>query len=257
MTDEINQWDTTGPRPDVLDGVSRRTLLKASGVGAGGLALGASASPVTAQQEEDDEDDPNADRPDFRVPYLDRDILQAEFEGETLQAESVEEGRPGSTTYVGEAADRPGLFVAVSHADEEPDQPDEDEVPVDLSVYLCDGEVGTKSNIGLWLTGEFDETGTTLSHEEVEGVRLKLALVDGVFLGVVTFSGEGGGEELLFQFVATEATGDEGLYMAESEEHSVNDEPLTLRWVVLNDGRQRGIFDTVFIMEEEGQPQIE
>lgn len=260
MADEITQRDTTGSRPDVLDGVSRRTLLKASGVGAGGLALGASASPATAQQEEDDEedeDDQNADRPDFRVPYLDRDTLQAEFEGETLQAESTEERRPGSTTYVGEAADRPGLFVAVSHRDEDSDEPDEDENPVDIGVYLCDGEVGTRSSIGLWLTGEFDETGTTLSHEAVEGVEVKLALVDGDFLGAVVFSDEDGTEEVLFQFVATESTGDAGLYGAESELHSANDEPLTLRWVVLSDGRQRGIFDTVFIMEEEGQPQIE
>lgn len=251
MTDETHQRERTA-----LDGVSRRTLLKASGVGAAGLALGASANPGAAQ-EEDDEADPDADSEDFRVPYLDLDTLQTTFGDETLQAESTDESRPGSTTYVGEAAGRPGLFVAVSHVDDELDQPGEGEEPVDLGVYLCDGEVGTRSTIGLWLTGEFEESGTTLSHEVVEGVEVKLARVEGEFLGAVTVSGEDGGDAFHVPFVATESTGDEGLYSAESEVHSVNDEPLTLRWVVLNDGRQRGIFDTVFIMEEEGQPQIE
>lgn len=237
MTDEIYKQDTTNTRPDVLDGVSRRILLKASGIGVGGLALGASASPVAAQEEGEDDEDDQLDDP--RVPYLDLETLEAELDGETLRAESFEARRPGSTTYVGEAAGHPGVFVAVSHLAEESDLAEGDEQPDDVVLYICNGEVGARNEVSLWLSGEFDESGTTFTGATEEGdedFEVKLAFVDGAFLGTATLPDV----EKPVTFVASEATGDAGLYGTESEALATNGNPLPVRWVVLADGRQRG-----------------
>lgn len=242
MTNDDIRNDTTRFETASLGGISRRTVLKTSAIGAGGLAASSLANPGMAQQEEvdGDEDDPLDDAEDFRIPKLNLDTLEAALNDEILQAESSEESRPGSTTYVGEAAGRPGLFVAVSHLDEETTQPEADEQPDDVAVYMCDGEIGARTDLSLWLTGDFDETGMTftgtVADEEIdEEATVKLALIDGEFLGVATFPGEDP-----VAFVASEATGDAGLYSADSEEHTDNDDPMTIRWIVLPDGRQRG-----------------
>lgn len=247
MPDDTQQRRDVKPRPDVLDGVSRRTLLKASGVGAGGLALGASGSSVAAQEEDGENDtDEGEGLEDVRIPQLHLDTLEAELAGETLQVESSVDSRPGSTTYVGEAAGRPGLFVAVSHLPGNADRPEGDEQP-DVTVYLCDGEVGARTDLSLWIAGAFDDTGMTFTGTLDEGTlppadgdddespEVKLALVDGEFLGVATIPGE---DPILF--VASEATGTAGLYRADSEEHTIDGDPGMIRWIVLADDRQRG-----------------
>lgn len=232
MTNDDTPNGITSFETTPLDGISRRTVLKTSAVGAGGLALGASANAAGAQAQaetEDEQDDEDEAEP-VRIPQLNLETLEATIGDETLQAESAEESRPGSTTYVGEAAGRPGLFVAVSHVDEAPDQPDEEQP--DVAVYLCNAEVGTESDLGLWLTGDFDETGMTLTIEEDQDVEVKVALVDGEFLGVARLPDEAE----TVPFVTSEATGVAGMYAAESEQA----EDAGLRWIVLADGRQRG-----------------
>ena len=213
--------------------VFRRTVLKTGAVGIGTYGLAGCLGVGEAQED----NEPNLIErrviEDARIPYLDLDTLESEFEGETLQAESLEGLRSGSTTYVGEAAGQPGLFIAVSHVEGDPNQTEEEEQLPEIVVYLCDGEIGTQGDISLWLTGEFNETGTTLTHEEVEGTEFKLALVDGEFLGVARLPDE----EASIPFVTAEATGDAGLYQAETE---VDEEEMTVRWIVLPDGRQRG-----------------
>jgi hypothetical protein len=233
---------TTEPNP--RNGIARRAVLKGSAGTAGAFALSGCANAIVAQEDEYEDELPE-DIEEFRIPQLNLDTLEAEFEGETLQAVSYEDGRPGSTTYIGEAAGRPGTFVAVSHLDEtaeademnNDDEADGEDEQSDIVVYLCDGEVGTQGMFELWLTGDFDEDGMTLTNEDVdENSEVKLALVDGEFLGAATLSGE----EKPVPFVASGATGGAGLYMAESEAYIVDDGPLSIWWVVLADGRQRG-----------------
>jgi hypothetical protein len=113
------------------------------------------------------------------------------------------------------------------------DETDADEQP-DIVAYLCDGEVGAQGDIGLWLTGEFDGTGTTLTGEEAQDGEVSLVLVDGEFLGAARLPNE----EERVPFVTSEATGDAGLYQAETE---VDETEVTVRWVVLPDWRQRGL----------------
>lgn len=204
-------------------GVSRRTVLKASAVGMG--TFGLSGCMGAGEPLEDDESNPieRGVIEDVRIPYLELDTLEAELAGETLQAESYEDLRPGSITYVGEVIGHPyrNLFAGVSLLDDDTEQPD-------IVSYLCDGEVGTRDAFGLYLTGEHDAGGVTLANEDGE---VKLALVDGEFLGATTLA-----DEESFPFLATEATGDAGLYWAEIDP----EEGTGLLWVVLPDGRQRG-----------------
>lgn len=227
MTDNTLQAETTTPVTESLAGLSRRTLLKAGAVTGTALALSSSASATGAQ---DYDDNPPENSEDVRVPYLDLDTLEADFEGETLQAESYADWRPGSTTYVGQVIRRsgPDPFAGVSLLDDTA-QSDEDGQP-ELIAYLCDGEPGTREGWGILLSGDFEPGGVTLTPETAEDAEVKLALVDGEFLGAATLpDGE------THPFLASETTGDAGVYRATIDP----EEETFAHWVVLPDGRQR------------------
>lgn len=229
MTDNAPQDDTVTTDTGSIAGLSRRTLLKAGAVTGSAFALSSSVSAGEGQEDDPYEDEPSVAY--IRIPYLDLDTLEAEFEGETLQAESYADGRPGSTTYVGEVIGRPGpaLFAGVSLLDDT-DRSDEDGQS-GIVAYLCNGEPGALGKLGLHFVGDYDAGGVTLTPKDAEDVAMKVALVDGEFLGAVTLPD---GES--FPFLATEATDDAGIYWTEVDP----EEETSVRWVVLPDGRQRG-----------------
>jgi hypothetical protein len=236
MTDNATQDDTVTAKTGSITGLSRRTLLKAGAVTGSALAL---SSSVTAGAAQEDDDSPD-NREDIRVPYLDLDTLETDFEGETLQAESYADWRPASTTYVGQVVGRssPDLFAGVSLLADTA-QSDEDG-QAELVAYLCDGEPGAQDGFGILLSGDFDAGGATLTPETdedaegikpIEDVEIKLALVDGEILGAATLpDGE------THPFLAAEATGDAGMYRTELDP----EQERFLQWVALPDGRQRG-----------------
>lgn len=213
------------------NGVARRTVLKASAGTAGVIALSGSATAIATQGDEDDEQP--EDVGEFRIPQLNLNTLEAEFEDATLQATPYGEWRQESTTYVGEVTGYSGLFVGVSLLDDDAEQSTEGEQP-EIVAYLCDGEVGSTVEVGVYFWDEYDENGVTLSaesDESNENDEVKVAMVDGEFLGAVTLA-----DEESHPFLATEATGDADLYWA-----AINpDEGTFIQWVVLPDGRQRG-----------------
>lgn len=235
-TDEQSQRDTTvvtTSRPDL----SRRTLLKTGTVAGGTLALSGFARTGGSQP---DDEPPKEHNPEpakgvdrIRVPQLNLDTLEAEVEGETLQAVSYEDWRSNSTTYVGKVSGirGPDVFVGISRLDDDAEQDPE------LVVYLCNGEVGAVPTIRIYQTGDYDPTGVTLTDKNVpsanEHIEVKLASVGDTFLGSLTLA-EGEPHPL----VGHEATGDAGLYKAETA-----DEDLVVHWVVFPDGRQRGGLD--------------
>lgn len=199
------------------------------------------ASSVSAGQAQED-DNPSEGLEDVKVPYLDLDSLEAEFDGETLHAESYGDWRSGSTTYVGAAPGRLGrdLFTGVSLLDGT-EQSDEDGQP-EIVTYLCDGEPGTRDAFGFHLSGEYDGSGVVLTPRDVENaeaievvedVEVKLSLVDGEFLGAANLPD---GESV--PFLAAEVTGDADIYRATIGP----EEEMFAQWIVLPDGRQRGSF---------------
>ncbi|MFP9193044.1 twin-arginine translocation signal domain-containing protein [Natrialbaceae archaeon A-CW1-1] len=211
MPHDTNQNVNTSSDTGLIDGISRRTMLKASGAGASALGIIGTASADYDDNDQGDEDEFNPDdfNP-FETSELNLETLEAEIPGGTLQAEPLE------NTYVGEVTD--DLFVGVSFTDDDTGQPEE------IAAYLCDG-----NDIAIWLVGEYEVGGVTLADEEDE---VKLAMVDGEFLGAASLADEEG-----VPFLAAEATGDAGLYQAETE---VDEVEVTARWIVLSDGRQRG-----------------
>lgn len=236
--DELRQHNTTVGTATSSPDISRRTLLRAGTVVGGTLAVSGCTTTGEAQADDDPpDDDPNPTEhiDDIRVPRLHLDTLEAEIKGETLQAVSYEDWQPNSTTYVGRVCGirGPDLFVGISRPGDDAEQ-FESEEDAELVVYLCNGEVGAVPTIRIYQTVEYDSNGVTLTEENVSfadgHIEIKLASVGGTFLGSLALAD---GEP--FPFSTHEATGDAGLYKAETEAGD-----LLARWVVLPDGRQRG-----------------
>jgi hypothetical protein len=232
--DDPVQYETTAATTNSDPDISRRTLLKAGTVAGGTLAISGCTTTGEARLDDEPSDDDTPGQTngvdDIRVPRLHLDTLEAEVEGETLRAVSYEDWRPSSATYVGHVSGirGPDLFVGVSR----PGGDAEDDA--ELVVYLCNGEIGGVPTIRIYQTGDYDTSGVTLTEENVSSadghIETKLALVGGTFLGSLSLAD---GEP--FPFIAHEATGDAGLYKAETEAGD-----LVAHWIVFPDGRQRG-----------------
>lgn len=242
---DLLQRDRAAATPTSIPGLSRRTFLRAGTVAGSTLAISGCSrlgeSLGGTENPADDEPDSTGGGETIRIPRLHLDSLEAEVAGETLQAISYEDWRSGSTTYVGQVSGRGSddLFVGVSLLSDDAVQYEE------LVVYLCNGAIGSPRDIGIYLTGDYDAGGVTLTQRGVpaadEDAAVKLALVDGEFLGAVTLAD---GEQS--PFLAAETTGDAGLYRAESDEGD-----LVVQWVVLPDGRQRGWYWSMSGEEDE------
>jgi len=235
--EDLNQRDMTVATTKSSSNISRRTLLKTGTVVGVTLAISGCASIGEAQPDdvppEDNKPKPIKSVDDIRVPQLHLHSLEAEVQGETLKAVSYEDWRSGSTTYIGQVTGirGPDLFVGVSLPGDDADPSEE------VVVYLCNGEIGAVPTIRIYQTGDYDTGRIILTGENEppgnEQIETKLALVDGTVLGSLTLAD---GEP--FPFIAHEATGDAGLYKAETEEGD-----LVAHWVVFPDGRERGGLD--------------
>jgi hypothetical protein len=146
---------------------------------------------------------------DSIAPELDLASLEAQAHDRTFVAESY------ANTYVGEVTD--DLLIGVSFDSRYVDQAD------GVSVYLCDSD-----DISIYLTGELQDGRATLSDDDVE---IELEVTNEGITGTVFLEG---GEE---SFTASEASDDAGMYVATD---SAGDIDLEVRWVVADDGRQRG-----------------
>jgi hypothetical protein len=150
---------------------------------------------------------------DPRVDDLTLDVSSMEFQ----VPGGILEVRASPNPYVGEVTDE--LFVGVSFpGDVGPGE--------EVTVYLCDDEHGE------WLSGELDAEGALTLEGEETTVELRLA--DGGVSGTVAWRG---GPDL--PFTASSAAGEAGLYWAQD---TFDDVHHWAGWVVLPDGRQRGVF---------------
>jgi hypothetical protein len=211
--------------------LSRRGFVKAAAVGVMATMSGLLAACETDDDEPDvDPVDDTADTAevgadaddDFTVPHegfepfdapeLDLDTLQAEIPGETLQAERYDHA------YVGEVTS--DLFIGVSLAGGYAMQSQQD-----VTAYLCDGD-----EISIYLTGTLNAQEATLVSDEAD---VEFSVANGEIAGTVTMAGEDP-----VTFTAAEATDDAGMYVAGTEIEEVE---VTSRWIVLPDGRQRGV----------------
>jgi hypothetical protein len=120
-------------------------------------------------------------------------------------------------TWVGEVTD--DLFIAFS-IDE-----GYSEESGDVSAYACDS-----GDASVYLTGELVDGEADLD-DCVD--KIELAIGEGEITGTLTLQGEEPQS-----FVAVPSSGDAGLYRSESIEKGEIE--FTVRWVVLEDGRQRG-----------------
>jgi hypothetical protein len=144
---------------------------------------------------------------------LDLQTLQASTEQGVYQAAPVENARVGEVTE--------DLFVAVV-------VPEVVEEGQSVSVYLCDGEAFSQ-----WLSAELDADGQALLGQVI-GAQVSLRIEDnGEVFGLAQVPGQ-----LPHPFRATEATGEAGLYRAEETFDGVDH---VAGWIVLPDGRQKGI----------------
>ena len=144
------------------------------------------------------------------TPELDLASLEAATHDMTFVAESYD------NAYVGEVTD--DLLIGVSLDSRYADQAD------GVSVYLCDSH-----DVSIYLWGDIEDGSATLSDDQVE---VELTISDSDITGTVTLTG---GEEQTF--TASAATDDAGMYVATD---SAGDIDLEVRWVVADDGRQRG-----------------
>lgn len=118
--------------------------------------------------------------------------------------------------YVGELSE--DLLIAISLSDAYGD------APRDAWVYLCDGQ-----SISRWATGEVDPDGGSL----VEGnLEVSFSIADGEITGEVALPNQDPQS-----FTALPAGDDAGLFQAE---YTVDEVESTIRWIVHEDGRQRG-----------------
>jgi hypothetical protein len=174
---------------------------------------------VVAACTETDADDSQADDVSVEVEDFDPsapplDVASLAADSELGELDAV----PYAETFVGEVTS--DLFIGIAlPGGAYTGQSDE------LKVYLCDGET-----IGLYLDGELGPDGATL---EREGTMVELALDGNAFTGTVTLPDE---DPLPFSAVA--ATADAGMYWAET---TVDDVDYRANWIVLEDGRQRGL----------------
>ena len=226
MNDDVDTGDPTGATSSSIPGVSRRALLKAGAVTGGILAFSGCAT--AGEGREDDGSDSTGGVESIAIPQLRLDTFETEVLGETLQAVSYEDWRDGNTSYVGQVSGRRNddLFVGVSLPGVDAEQYTE------TVAYLCNGKIGAFADVGMYMTGDYAAGGVTFIDNVLsadDDSEVKLALVDGEFLGAVTLPD---GEQ--FPFVSVEATGVAGLYAAVTE-----DRDLMVLWIVLPDGRQR------------------
>ncbi|WP_247002929.1 twin-arginine translocation signal domain-containing protein [Halosolutus gelatinilyticus] len=189
-----------------LDGVSRRTLLKASAVGTSALGL-AGCTGADASQ-------------DAPAPELDLETSEADTEFGTLQAERAE------NSYVGPIDDGQAIGIASLDDVGAGDTRDLDDAIV---VQLYDRE-----NLAIAI-GEVGANGAaTLSSVEQSDfdATVKLTMESDAVSGTVTFRGESSDP-----FTADAAADIAGVYWA----HGTDEESdASGGWVVLSDGRQWG-----------------
>jgi hypothetical protein len=146
------------------------------------------------------------------IPDLDLVSMEADALDRTFEAEAY------ANTYVGEVTD--DLFIGISLDSMYADQAN------GISVYTCDSD-----DISIYLTGEIEDGSSTLSDDSVE---IDLTVADDEITGTVTV-----GSEDPQSFTATRPTDEGGLYHAMRIEGDVE---ILVRWIVLDDGRQRGDF---------------
>lgn len=154
---------------------------------------------------------------------LDLETLEAEVPGGTLRAEAV------SDAYVADVNE--DVYIAII-----PRETGEGTEALEVAAYLCDGE-----DVVVWLTGDIRDGQGILTAGDT---RVEIERMADRVSGTAVVSG---GEPETF--VAAEGERIAGFYEARA---SVDDTRYLGRWIVLADGSQRG-----WIMEEEGQPQIE
>jgi hypothetical protein len=144
------------------------------------------------------------------LPDLDLVSMEADALDRTFEAEAYD------NTYVGEVTD--DMFISVSLDSRYTDQAE------GVSVYVCDSD-----DVSVYMTGEIDDGNIAISEDSVD---VDLTLADDEVTGTVTV--DGGDPQSI---TATQASGDAGLYQAAEMDGDVE---VLMRWIVLEDGRQRG-----------------
>jgi hypothetical protein len=155
---------------------------------------------------------------------LDLENLQAETDGGVIRAVPL----PGA--LVGAVNER--LFIAVLIG--EPEGYGEQR---QVTVYVCDSD-----QVSIWVRGAMEGTGATLVSDHI---RVALVVDGGTASGYVVLA-EGQDQP----FEAAVASGDAGLYRAEE---ALGDLIAIGSWIVLHDGRQRGI---IVLHEDDEQQDI-
>jgi hypothetical protein len=217
--------NSNAPSARTPSGLTRRSLLKLGLAAAGTSALSA----VLAACGDDTDDDASVRDDDvdldqyveewleeydpIDIGELDVENQQAILDGETHDVWAYE------NTWVGEVTD--DVFVAISIADGDVEGSDE------VAAYACGDD-----DVSVYLTGEL-VNGEADLDDCID--KIQFAVVDDQITGTLTL--EGGEPQ---RFVAERATGNAGLYRAETLERGAIG--MTARWVVLADGRQRGGF---------------
>ena len=219
MDADTNDSDIATTAIDSMEGLSRRYVLQSAVIAAGtvGLAgcLGDDANAVAADDEDDDEEELleqwMEEFEPFDLPELDVERAEVEIHGDTLQVEAYD------NTWVGEVTD--DLFIAFSIVDGDSEQ------AWDIAAYACDSD-----ETSVYLTGDLEDDEAHLD-DCVDTIELSIA--DSEITGTLTLE-----EQEPMPFVAVQSTGDAGLYAAETIK--MGEIEVTIRWVVLADGRQRG-----------------
>lgn len=144
------------------------------------------------------------------LPDLDLVSMEADALDRTFEADAYD------NTYVGEVTD--DMFISVSLDSRYTNQAE------GVSVYVCDSD-----DVSVYMTGEIEDGNIAISEDSVD---VDLNLADDEVTGTVTVNG--GDPQSV---TATQATGDAGLYQAAEMDGDVE---ILMRWIVLEDGRQRG-----------------
>ena len=145
------------------------------------------------------------------LPELDPESLRADIEGESQTVTAYE------NTWVGEVTD--DLFIAFSLGDDYPARSGQ------IAAYACDS-----GDTVVYLTGDLEDDEAVLD-DCVD--KIELTIVDDEITGTLTLE-----DQDPLPFVAEPATGEAGLFAADPIQRG--DIEITMRWVVLADGRQRG-----------------
>lgn len=154
-------------------------------------------------------DDEAVDGGSILAPELDLASLEAAAPTGTFAAESYE------NAYVGEVSE--DLLIGVSL------DPNGTGDQGAVAVYLCDSDA-----VSAYLWGEFDDGAAALSDDDVE-VELEVAAE--AITGTVTVAG------VKAPFTARPATAGSGMFVATDSAGEID---LEVRWVAVDDGRQRG-----------------